>query len=38
MMQTYSPEIEQAMKKNYATLSEKDRRRYAAFDRIARRG
>lgn len=34
MMQTYSPEIEQAMKKNYATLSEKDRRRYAAIEAL----
>ncbi len=30
-MQPYSPEIEQAMKKYYATLSEKDRRRYVAL-------
>jgi transposase len=34
MMQPYSPEIEQAMKKYYATLSEKDRRRYAAIEAL----
>jgi hypothetical protein len=28
----YRPEIEQAMKKEYATLAEKDRRRYAAAE------
>ena len=33
-MQSYSPEIEQAMKKYYATLSEKDRRRYAAVEAL----
>jgi len=33
-MQPYSPEIEQAMKKYYATLSEKDRRRYAAIEAL----
>lgn len=31
-MPTYSPEIERAMKKYYATLSEKDRRRYVAVE------
>ena len=31
-MATYRPEIEQAMKKYYATLAEKDRRRYAAVE------
>lgn len=29
---SYRPEIEQAMKKYYATLAEKDRRRYAAVE------
>ncbi len=33
-MQTYLPEIERAMKKYYATLSEKDRRRYAAVEAL----
>lgn len=33
-MQPYSPEIERAMKKYYATLSEKDRRRYAAIEAL----
>ena len=33
-MQSYSPEIERAMKKYYATLSEKDRRRYAAIEAL----
>ncbi len=33
-MQSYSPEIEQAMQKYYATLSEKDRRRYAAIEAL----
>ena len=33
-MQPYSPEIEQAMKKYYATLSERDRRRYAAIEAL----
>jgi len=33
-MQPYSPEIEQTMKKYYATLSEKDRRRYAAVEAL----
>ena len=33
-MQPYSPEIERAMKKYYATLSEKDRRRYAAVEAL----
>ena len=33
-MEPYSPEIEQAMKKYYATLSEKDRRRYAAIEAL----
>ena len=33
-MQTYHPEIERAMKKYYATLSEKDRRRYAAVEAL----
>jgi hypothetical protein len=28
----YSPEIEQAMRSFYASLSEKDRRRYAAIE------
>lgn len=32
MKQPYRPEIEQAMKKYYATLSEKDRRRYAGVE------
>jgi hypothetical protein len=31
-MQAYPPEIERAMKKYYATLSEKDQRRYAAVE------
>jgi len=33
-MQPYSPEIELVMKKYYATLSEKDRRRYAAIEAL----
>ena len=33
-MQPYTPEIEQTMKKYYATLSEKDRRRYAAVEAL----
>jgi len=33
-MQPYPSEIEQAMKKYYATLSEKDRRRYAAVEAL----
>jgi hypothetical protein len=33
-MQAYSPEIEQAMQKYYATLTEKDRRRYAAIEAL----
>ena len=33
-MQPYRPEIEQAMKKYFATLSEKDRRRYAAIEAL----
>ena len=33
-MPTYSPEIEQAMQKYYATLSEKDQRRYAAIEAL----
>lgn len=33
-MQPYSLEIEQAMKKYYATLSEKDQRRYAAIEAL----
>ena len=33
-MQPYAPEIEQTMKKYYATLSEKDRRRYAAVEAL----
>lgn len=33
-MQPYRPEIEQAVKKYYATLSEKDRRRYAAIEAL----
>jgi len=33
-MQAYPPEIEQTMKKYYATLSEKDRRRYAAVEAL----
>jgi transposase len=33
-MRPYSPEIERAMKKYYATLSEKDRRRYAAIEAL----
>jgi hypothetical protein len=33
-MQTYPPEIERAMKKYYATLSEKDQRRYAAVEAL----
>src|SRR5271157_1242073 len=31
-MASYRPEIEQAMKKYYATLAEKSRRRYAAVE------
>jgi hypothetical protein len=34
MMQAYSPEIERVMKKYYATLSEKDQRRYAAVEAL----
>jgi len=34
MMQPYPAEIELAMKKYYATLSEKDRRRYAAIEAL----
>lgn len=34
MMQPYRPEIERAMKKYYATLSEKDQRRYAAVEAL----
>jgi hypothetical protein len=34
MIQPYSQEIERAMKKYYATLSEKDRRRYAAVEAL----
>jgi len=33
-MQAYPPEIERAMKKYYATLSEKDQRRYAAVEAL----
>jgi transposase len=33
-MQPYRPEIERAMKKYYATLSEKDQRRYAAVEAL----
>jgi len=33
-MQAYSPEIEQTMRKYYATLTEKDRRRYAAIEAL----
>lgn len=33
-MQAYRPEIERAMKKYYATLSEKDQRRYAAVEAL----
>jgi transposase len=33
-MPVYGPEIEQAMKKYYATLAEKDRRRYAAIEAL----
>jgi len=33
-MQAYNPEIERAMKKYYATLSEKDRRRYVALEAL----
>jgi len=33
-MPAYSPEIEQAMQKYYATLSEKDQRRYAAIEAL----
>jgi transposase len=33
-MSAYSPEIEQAMQKYYATLSEKDQRRYAAIEAL----
>ena len=35
-MQPYPPEIEQTMKKYYTTLSEKDRRRYAAVEALKR--
>lgn len=34
MMQPYRPEIEQVMKKYYATLSERDQRRYAAVEAL----
>jgi len=34
MKQFYSQETEQIMKKYYATLSEKDRRRYAAVEAL----
>lgn len=34
MMEPYQPEIERAMKKYYATLSEKDQRRYAAVEAL----
>jgi hypothetical protein len=34
MMQPYRPEIERVMKKYYATLSEKDQRRYAAVEAL----
>jgi len=34
MLQPYRPEIERAMKKYYATLSEKDQRRYAAVEAL----
>ena len=34
MLQPYRSEIEQAMKKYYATLSEKDQRRYAAVEAL----
>ena len=33
-MQTYLPEIERVMQKYYATLNEKDRRRYAAMEAL----
>lgn len=33
-MQAYSPEIEQTMRKYYVTLTEKDRRRYAAIEAL----
>jgi transposase len=33
-MQAYSPEIEEVMRKYYATLTEKDRRRYAAIEAL----
>jgi hypothetical protein len=33
-MTAYLPEIERAMKKYYATLAEKDRRRYAAVEAL----
>jgi len=33
-MQSYRPEIERVMKKYYATLSEKDQRRYAAVEAL----
>jgi transposase len=33
-MQAYSPEIEQVMRKYYASLTEKDRRRYAAIEAL----
>ena len=33
-MATYSPEVEQTMQKYYATLSEKDQRRYAAIEAL----
>jgi len=34
LMQPYRPEIERVMKKYYATLSEKDQRRYAAVEAL----
>ena len=33
-MEPYQTEIEQAMKKYYATLTEKDQRRYAAVEAL----
>ena len=33
-MQAYRPEIERVLKKYYATLSEKDQRRYAAVEAL----
>jgi len=33
-MATYSPEVAQTMQKYYATLSEKDQRRYAAIEAL----